>query len=141
MEWACCFIICGTSIANKNIRYIINMILESTKYTCQIKFGDPIKVKLVTVVKHDLEAPFSIATTPRCTEGCYSFPRIDPLYPWSIPYNVECKQGGIKYHILSLWYEPRSPGPLANTLTIMPNLVSGYEGFGHFYHQSWFWKS
>ena len=35
---------------------------------------------------------------------------------------LSVKQGGIKYHILSLWYdltwiEPRSPGPLANILT------------------------
>ena len=41
---------------------------------------------------------------------------------------LSVKQGSIKYHFLSLWYdstgiEPRSPGPLANTLTIM--LMSG----------------
>ena len=34
---------------------------------------------------------------------------------------LSAKQGGIKYHFLSLWYdstgiEPRSPGTLANTL-------------------------
>ena len=38
---------------------------------------------------------------------------------------LSVKQGGIKYHFLSLWYdstryEPESPGPLANTLTITP---------------------
>ena len=48
------------------------------------------KVKLATIVEGDLKAPFSIATTPRCRGGRYSFPRIDPLYPWSVPYNVEC---------------------------------------------------
>ena len=36
---------------------------------------------LVTVVKGDQKAPFSIATTPRCRGGRYSFPWIAPLYP------------------------------------------------------------
>ena len=36
------------------------------------------------------EGYFSIATTPRCREGHYSFPWIAPLYPRSIPYNAEC---------------------------------------------------
>ena len=44
------------------------------------------------------------------------------LDPYLIMQSV--KQGGIKYHFLSLWYdsiwEPRSPGPLVNTLSIMP---------------------
>ena len=38
---------------------------------------------------------------------------------------LSVKQGGIKYHFLSLWYdwiEPRSPGPMANTLTARPIL-------------------
>ena len=35
----------------------------------------------MTVVKGDLEAPFLIATTPRCRGGCYYFPWIVPLYP------------------------------------------------------------
>ena len=39
------------------------------------------KVKLATVVKGDLKAPISMATTPRCKGGCYSFPWIVPLYP------------------------------------------------------------
>ena len=38
------------------------------------------KVKLVTIVKGDQKAPFSIATTPRCWGGRYSFHRIAPLY-------------------------------------------------------------
>ena len=37
-------------------------------------------VKLVTIVEGDPKAPFSIATTPRCRGGRYSFPRISPLY-------------------------------------------------------------
>ena len=32
------------------------------------------KVKLVTFVEGDPKAPFSIATTPRCRGGCYTFP-------------------------------------------------------------------
>ena len=39
------------------------------------------KVKLATVVKGDQKAPFSLATTPRCKRGHYSFPWIAPLYP------------------------------------------------------------
>ena len=48
------------------------------------------KVKLATIVKDDQKAPFSIATTPRCTGGRYSFSWIAPLYPWYVPYIVEC---------------------------------------------------
>ena len=39
------------------------------------------KVKLVTVVEGDPKTPFSIATTPRCRGGRYSFPWIVPFYP------------------------------------------------------------
>ena len=48
------------------------------------------KVKLATVVEGNPMAPFSIATTPRCRGGGYSFPWIVPLNPWSVPYNSEC---------------------------------------------------
>ena len=40
-----------------------------------------VKVELATVVEGDQKAPFSIATTPRCRGGRYSFPWIAPLYP------------------------------------------------------------
>ena len=46
-------------------------------------------LKLATVVKGDMKAPFLIATTPRCRGGSYSFPWIPPLYAWSLPYNAE----------------------------------------------------
>ena len=39
------------------------------------------KVKLATLVKGDPKAPFSIATKLRCKGGCYSIPKIAPLYP------------------------------------------------------------
>ena len=37
----------------------------------------------------DSKAPFSIPTTPKFREECYSFPWIAPFYPWSVPYNAE----------------------------------------------------
>ena len=45
---------------------------------------------LTTLVEGDQKAPFSIATTPRCRGGRYSFPWIDPLYPRYVPYIAEC---------------------------------------------------
>ena len=65
--------------------------------------------KLATVVEGDQKAPFSIATTPRCRGGRYSFPWITPLYPWYVPYIAEywasIEQGGIMYHFKNLWYD------------------------------------
>ena len=51
------------------------------------------------------KAPFSVATTPRCRVGCYSFPWIASLTldPYLIMLSV--KHGGIKYCLLSLWYD------------------------------------
>ena len=73
----------------------------ATKYI----FIDISKVKLATVVEGNPKAPFSIATTPRCRGGCYSFPRwlYFTLDPHLIMLSV--KQGGIKYHFLSLCYD------------------------------------
>ena len=50
-----------------------------------------VKLKLAALVEGDPKAPFSIATTPRYRRGLYFFPWIAPLYPWSLPYNAECK--------------------------------------------------
>ena len=63
------------------------------------------KVKLATIVEGNPKAPFSIATTPMCRGGCYSFPGL--LYFTLDPYLImlSVKQGGIKYHFLSLWYD------------------------------------
>ena len=44
----------------------------------------------MTLVEGELKAPFSIATTPRCRGGRYSFSWIAPLYPWYVPYIGEC---------------------------------------------------
>ena len=51
-------------------------------------FYPGIKIKKSKVGDHSWGWPegfFSIARG-----GHYSFPRIDPFYPWSIPYNAEC---------------------------------------------------
>ena len=60
---------------------------------------------LATIVEGNPKAPFSIATTPRCRGGRYSFPGL--LYFTLDPYLImlSVKQGGIKYHFLSLWYD------------------------------------
>ena len=47
------------------------------------------KVKLMTVVEGHPKAHFSVAFTPRCRGGSYSFPLIAPLYPWYVPYHTE----------------------------------------------------
>ena len=52
----------------------------------------------MTVVEGNLKAPFSIATTPRCRGGYYSFPLIAPIYPRSLPYYAECEARG--YQVL-----------------------------------------
>ena len=76
--------------------------LELTKKTITIWLK---KLLLATIVEGDLKAPFSIATTPRCRGGRYSFPGL--LYFTLDPYLImlSVKQGGIKYHFLSLWYD------------------------------------
>ena len=64
-----------------------------------------VKVKLATIVEGNPKAPFSIATTPMCRGGRYSFPGL--LYFTLDPYLImlSAKQGSIKYHFLSLWYD------------------------------------
>ena len=42
-----------------------------------------------TEVEGDKKAPFSIATTPKCRGGRYSFPKIAPIYPSYVPYIAE----------------------------------------------------
>ena len=44
---------------------------------------------MISIVEGEPKAPFSIASTPRCTKSCYSFPWTASLYPWSITYNAE----------------------------------------------------
>ena len=47
-------------------------------------------VKLATVVEGDQKVSFSVATTPRCREGRYSFSWIAPLSARYIPNIAEC---------------------------------------------------
>ena len=60
---------------------------------------------LVTIVEGNPKAPFSMTTTPMCRGRRYSFPGL--LYFTLDPYLImlSVKQGGIKYHFLSLWYD------------------------------------
>ena len=84
------------------------------------------KVKFVTIIKGNLKAPFSIATTPKCKGGYCSF-------LWIVPYTLDLylimlnvKQGNIKYHFFWVFcmtwpvIESRSSGSLANTIPIWP---------------------
>ena len=56
------------------------------------------KVKLATVVEGDQKAPFSIATTPRCRGGHYSFPGLLHFTLDTYLILLSVKLGGIKYH-------------------------------------------
>ena len=73
-----------------------------------------------TLVEGDPKAPFSIATTPRCRGGHCSFLWIAPFYPWFLPLLLSVKQGGIKYHFFSLWYDDLglNPGLLGHGWTL-----------------------
>ena len=73
----------------------------------------------------DPKAPFSIATTPRYRGEHYSFPGLLHFTLDAHFIMLSVKQGGIKYHfwvfcMIRPRTEPRSPGPLANTLVIRP---------------------
>ena len=64
------------------------------------------KVKLATIAEGDPKAPFLIATLHQGVgEGATPFPGLlhFTLDPYLIMLSV--KQGGIKYHFLSLWYD------------------------------------
>ena len=70
-------------------------------------------------------ANFTLLTTPRCRGGRYSFSWIAPLYPWSVPYNAVLSKEASStifwvFGMTQPGIEPRSPGPLVNTLTAGP---------------------
>ena len=75
--------------------------------TCRELLEKLIKVELksATLVRGAPKAPFSIATTPRCREGATPFPGLlcFTLDPYLMMLSV--KQGDIKYHFLSFWYD------------------------------------
>ena len=79
------------------------------------------KVKLATVVEGDSKAPFLIATTPCYRWGPNFIPWIAPLYPYLIMLSVRSIKVALNtifwiFDITRPGIEPRSPGPLANTL-------------------------
>ena len=69
----------------------------------------------------DLETPFSIATTPKCKRGHYSYLWFAPLYPWSVPYNPECleRQHQVPFFESLVWLGLRlNPGLLDHWRTL-----------------------
>ena len=52
------------------------------------------------------EGSLFVATTPKCMRGRYSFPWIDLLTLDPCLIMLSVKQGGIKCHVFSLWYDP-----------------------------------
>ena len=88
-------------------------------------------VTWATVVVRDPKVLFSLATTPRCRGGRYSFPWIVPLYPLSVPHNANTRRHQILFFIFLFIYlfiywvfgmsrsgiELLSSGQLANTHT------------------------
>ena len=63
------------------------------------------KVKLATVVEGDPKATFSIATAPRCTKDATPFLGLLHFTLDMYLIMLSVKQGYIKYHFLSLWYD------------------------------------
>ena len=79
-------------------------------------------ILLINPQEVDLKAPFSIATTPRCRGGRYSFPWIALLYSWSLPYSAEwqARQHQVPFFESLVGLEPSSSRPFANTILIRP---------------------
>ena len=94
------------AVQHDYIYIYIYIYIYTQRWVCEHNcFSLSSKVKLATIVEGNPKAPFSIATTPRCRGGRYSFPGL--LYFTLDPYLImlSVKQGGIKYHFLSLWYD------------------------------------
>ena len=66
-------------------------LLEGDQKALSYYHNPPLRLLLTTVVEGDQKASFSIATTPRCRGGRYSFHWIATLYPWYVPFIAECK--------------------------------------------------
>ena len=112
-------------------------ITGGVKTKCFICFI-PNKVKLATIVEGHPKAPFSIATTPKCREECYSFPwicstlsLICTLYCWVLIKEVSSTIFKV-FDMTQPGIEPRFPRPLVNTLTLMPMYGFIYYASGHF---------
>ena len=59
----------------------------------------------MTVVKGEPKAPFSLVTTLSCWEGASPFPGLLHFTLDTYLIMLSVKQGGIKCHFFSLWYE------------------------------------
>ena len=77
------------------------------------------KMLLATVIEGDQKAPVSIATTPRCRGWWYSFPLICTFYCRVLRKEVSSTILKV-FGMMRPGIEPRSPGPLANTLSTRP---------------------
>ena len=107
---------------NSRANLVLFLWLSNQSRRRKTKFTPAIVVKLVTVVEVDPKASFSIATTPRCRGGCYSYPWIAPplplictLYCWVLSKAVSSTIFKV-FDMTRPGIEPSSPGPLANTL-------------------------
>ena len=90
----------------KEVSSIILKVFSMTKPGIEPRSSGPLsKVMLATLVEGDPKTPFSIAITPRCRGGCYSFPGVAPFTLDTYLIMLNSKLGGIKYHFLSLWYD------------------------------------
>ena len=82
------------------------------------------KVKLAILVEGDSKDPFSIATRQRGRRGGYSISWITPLYLWFLQrWELSKAASSTIFWVFDMTrpgIEPRSPGPLANTLLIRP---------------------
>ena len=84
----CCFIyFCFNIIGYYGVIIIVFIIIR-------------VVVGEVTLVEGYPKAPSSIATTPRCWGGRYSFPRLLHFTLGAYQIMLSVKQGGIRYHFL-----------------------------------------
>ena len=111
---------------NNNLQLVQSDISEINEFlTTQFLISSPHSSKLATLVEVGPKAPFSIATTPRCRGGQYTFPCIALLYPWSITYKCWRLSKEISRTIFWVFgmtqpgIEPRSHRPLANPQCII----------------------
>ena len=94
--------------------------LNSPKYCYVSKQGC-----LFLFVEGHQKAPFSIAATPKCRGvlllflGCSTLPLIRTLYCWVLSREVSSTIFKV-FGMTRPGIEPRSPGPLANTLSTKP---------------------
>ena len=85
------------------------------------------------------KAPFSIATTPRCREGSYTFPwnsstlpLIRALYCWVLSKDVSSTIFKV-FNMLQPRIVPRCPGLLVNQETWVQSKVAAYQRFLKWY--------